>query len=140
MKLTDNIIKDLISVYMAGEASQDTKELIHTCIKEKPELKALLSEQQEIIEDIIVQHKIEDEMILLKKTKNLLKLRSLLFAFAIFFTATPFAFGDVSWSNEKGVHWLWKDFPEGALITGLTGILAWAVYIMIGRRLKVTGL
>ena len=79
-------------------------------------------------------------MVILRKTKRLLKLRSILMAIAIFFTALPFSFGDVPWSEIEGVHWLWTDFHHGAIISGLIGLIGWIGYFMIRNRLRTTAL
>jgi len=142
MKITNNVILDLLPPYYAGEASEDTKKLIENYFDEYPEFAKEVKElsQKQLPEDIPLLLKPEDEMIVLRKTKRLLKLRSSLLALAIFCTALPFAFGDVSWSKIEGVHWLWTNFPLGAILSGLIGLASWVGYILIKNRLSTTAL
>jgi len=142
MKITNNVILDLLPLYYAGEASEDTKKLIENYFNKYPEFAKEVDELsiKQLPEDMPLLLKPEDEMIILRKTKRLLKLRSLLLAIAIFCTALPFAFGDVSWSKIEGVHWLWTNFPLGAIISGLIGLVSWVGYILIKKRLSTTAL
>ncbi len=142
MKITNNVILDLLPLYYAGEASEDTKKLIENYFNKYPEFAKRVDELsiKQLPEDMPLLLKPEDEMIILRKTKRLLKFRSLLLAIAIFCTALPFAFGNVSWSKIEGVHWLWTNFPLGAIISGLIGLVSWVGYILIKKRLSTTAL
>ena len=44
MNLSDQVIKDLIVLYQAGEASEDTVALVEECLKERPELAKWMEE------------------------------------------------------------------------------------------------
>lgn len=145
MKITNKVILDLLPLYQAGEASADTKDLIENYFKKYPEFEKEVDELliKQLPQDIPLSLKPEDEMVILKKTKRLLKLRPLLMASGIFFTALPFSFGDVSWSEIEGAHWLWADFRYGALIaiiSGIIGLASWVGYILVKIRLRTTAL
>ncbi len=145
MKITNNIILDLLPLYQAGEACTDTKILIENYFKKYPEFAKEVDDLliKQLPQDIPLPLKPEDEMVILRKTKRLLKLRPLLMASGIFFTALPFSFGDVSWSEIEGTHWLWADFHYGALIaiiSGMIGLASWVGYILIKIRLRTTAL
>lgn len=142
MKPTENIIIDLLPLYLEGEASTDSVNMIEQYFAEHPEfanraqnfkLNSINTADPALITE-------EDEMQDLKKTKRVLKLRSFIFGLAIFFSAIPFTFGDVSWAQEEGVHWLWKNYPEGALICGFIALILWGAYAWLHKRLKVVGL
>ncbi len=140
MKITNKVIIDLLPLFYAGEASEDTKDLIENYFNKYPEFAKEIDELsiKQLPEDIPLLLKPDDEMVILRKTKKLLKLKSLLFGIAIFFTALPFAFGDVSWSKIQGIHWLWTDFPPGAVISGLIAFLSWVGYFLLKKRLSTT--
>lgn len=145
MKITNTVILDLLPLYQAGEASADTKILIENYFKKYPEFAKEIDELliKQLPENIPLPLKPEDEMVILRKTKRLLKLRPLLMASGIFFTALPFTFGDVSWSEIESVHWLWADFQFGALIaiiSGIIGLASWVGYILVKIRLRTTAL
>ena len=145
MKITNKVILDLLPLYKAGEASRDTKNLIENYFQKYPifakEVDELLLKQ--LPKDMPISLKPEEEMVVLRKTKRLLKLRPLLMASAILFTILPFSFGDVPWSEIEGTHWLWADFHFGgliAIISGIIGITSWVGYILIKIRLRTTAL
>ena len=145
MKITNKVILDLLPLYQAGEASTDTKNLIENYFKKYPEFAKEVDELliKQLPQDIPLPIKPEDEMVILRKTKRLLKLRPLLMASAIFFTLLPFSFGDVPWSEIQGIHLLWADFHYGALIaiiSGIIGLTSWVGYILIKIRLRTTAL
>ncbi len=145
MKITNKVILDLLPLYHAGEASADTKDLIENYFKKYPEFAKEVEDLliKQLPQDIPLPLKPEDEMVILRKTKRLLKLRPLLMASGIFFTVLPFSFGDVSWSEIEGTHLLWADFQYGALIaiiSGIIGLASWVGYILIKIRLRTTAL
>lgn len=145
MKITNKVILDLLPLYLAGEASADTKNLIENYFKKYPEFEKEVDELliKQLPQDTPLPLKPEDEMVVLRKTKKLLKLRPLLMTSGIFFTALPFSFGDVPWSEIEGTHWLWADFQYGALIaiiSGIIGLTSWVSYILIKIRLHTTAL
>lgn len=71
-----------------------------------------------------------------KKVNHLPKAIGLVMAFAIFFSILPFSFGNVSWDGKEGVQWLWADYPEGAILIGLFGLLCWVGYFFVRRHLR----
>jgi hypothetical protein len=142
MKITQKVILDLLPLYHAGEASEDSKKLVDDYLKEFPDFAKELDQFSKILllEDIPSPLNPEDEMVLLKKTKRLLQVRSLLMSFAIFFSALPLTFTDYPWSGTEGFHWLWNNFPSGALISAIVALGFWSGYIFLKKRLKATAL
>lgn len=138
MKVTQDVIIDLLPLYYEKEASPDTIKLVETYLNEHPKFAEELAASKELNIDIPLT--MENDLTALTQTKKLLKLRSFLFGFAIFFSAIPFSFGDVSWSEIEGPHWLWINFPEGAIACGVVGIILWISYYRLQRRLEETGL
>ena len=142
MKVTDKVIMDLLPLYFADEASEDTKILVESYFNQHRDFAGKMQDRftNKLPEDIPISFKPEDEMIVLKRTKRLLGFRSISLFIAIFFTALPFSFGDVSWSEIEGVHWLWAQYPAGAVISGIIGLMSWIGYFMIRNRLRTTAL
>jgi len=142
MKITNQIIIDLFPLYQAGEASEDTQRLITDYLQLHPKFAEELNQLSKVeqIQDVPLTLTSEDEMSTLNKTKRLLKFRSVLFGAGLFFSCLPFAFGDVSFSDEQGVHWLWTNFPEGAFAAGLIGLVCWGGYFYLKKQLSVTAL
>jgi|GEM_PF-4058337 len=72
------------------------------------------------------------------KTKHLSRLTTVLMAIAIFCSALPMAFGNVSWDGKEGVQWLWADYPEGAILIGVFGLISWVGYFLVRRNIRTT--
>jgi hypothetical protein len=139
MKITLDVITDLLPVYLADEASNDTRALVDEFLKENPNYAKLIAEPGiQLIQPAINITK-ETEMLTLNATRTLLRKRSLFMGFAIFFTCFAFAFT----FDHNGLHWLWTESPIKALInlvlgewtnnSSLSGIvnLAFGVYFWI---------
>lgn len=141
MKITENVILDLLPLYYAGEVSEDSRQLVEKYLAEHPEFAEKYSEDSlpDISTEMNESLEPEEEMKTLQKTQKLLKLRTTLLILAIFLTCIPFSFGDVSW-NDRGVHWLWEGFPEGAVMVGFVAAICWLAYFRIQQRLRVTAL
>lgn len=132
MKITRDVITDLLPVYLAGEASDDTRALIDEFLKQDPEFANMISEQ----EGPLAQHSThlpkEIEMETLERTKKILWQRSLYLGFAIFFTLFPVS---IRGGTEEGVHWMWEGIPIVPIVSVLIAILMWILYIRSNRRL-----
>ena len=138
MKITQEIISDLLPLYFSGEASEDTIILIETYFDENPEFaeKAKATEEQIITNEIPINLTKEDEMESLNKTKKRIKLQSFLIGFAIFFTIAPFSFAHM----DDKFYVLLLDSPMTALIYGSIGILFWISYFIARSKTQTTGL
>lgn len=141
MKISRDVILDLLPLYQSGEASEATKALVETWMAEHPNEANLIERSMslELPEDLPVA-KENREMNVLAQTKFYLKLRGFLFGAAIFSSCMPFAFGDTSFDNVEGVHWLWQDNPMIAFGFAGLALVLWTAYLLISKRLKVTGL
>ncbi|MEP7135195.1 MAG: hypothetical protein ABI904_09710 [Chloroflexota bacterium] len=132
MKITRDIITDLLPVYLAGEASDDTCKLIDEFLKQDPDFAKLIAEQETPLAEsptIILK---ENEMQTLEKTKKLLWQRSMYMGFAIFFTLFTVAFK----FGPEGVHWIWEGTPIQAVVCVAVGILMWVKYAQTSRTLQ----
>jgi anti-sigma factor RsiW len=127
MKVTLDVIRDLLPLHLAGEASADTRALVEEFLKDDPEFARSVAHAPgrlvaAEIPPVLTQ---EDEMKTLVATKRMVRLQSVVFAFAILFSALPFAFGS---TDSRGARWLWADAPAGAALSGLIGLSCWAIY------------
>ncbi len=137
MKITQDVITDLLPLYQSGEASADTNELVRAYLLENPGFaqianarpEALLGQPQPVLPQ-------EAEMQTLNKTRNLLWQRSLFLGFAIFFSAFAFSFR----FDNRSVSWIWSDIPIAGGICMAVGIFFWARYAHTARKLKGAGL
>jgi hypothetical protein len=136
MKITRDVITDLLPVYLAGEASHDTRALIEEFLIEDPLFAKLIAEQETPLMQNSMNIPKEIEMKTLENTKKLLWKRSLYLGFAIFFTLfiVAFRFG------SEGIHWMWSDPPPIAVIITVAGILMWIKYLQTIRALDGTNI
>jgi hypothetical protein len=139
MKVTRDVITDLLPLYFAQEASTDTRALVEGFLQQDPEFARLAKERPDrfLPNEIPSTLNPEDEMATLERTKRLLKVRSTLLGCAIFFTLFPFAFT----FDSSGLQWLvWSKNPtEAVVVLGIAGLL-WVGYSAMKRRLRATGL
>ena len=82
MEVTRNVILDLLPLYLAGEASEDTRKLIEERMDADPDLSELVmkAEMGELPGDIPVPLTKEDKMEAYKEAKRLMFLKTVFFA------------------------------------------------------------
>jgi len=136
MKITRDVITDLLPVYLSGEASADTKALIESFLHDDPEFAKLIGENDAFLPDGQINLSKDTEMDTLNKTKKLLRDRSTYLAFTIFFLLLPASFR----VGEAGFQWLWADMPLSIVFFLACGILFGIQYERISRKLNGTGL
>jgi len=132
MKITRDVITDLLPVYLSGEASADTKALVDSFLKDDPEFAKLIDENGAVLLDGQIKLSKDIEMDTLNKTTKLLRDRSTYLAFAIFFLLLPASFK----VGEDGFHWLWADMPLSIVFFLVCGIIFGIQYWRISRKLK----
>ena len=140
MKITRDVITDLLPAYLSGEASADTRAMVEEFLKSDPEFaqQARSAQRPDLLRAAPVSLPPGQERIALARTKSLLRRRTWLLALALFFTAFPFSFVAES---ERGLVWMMlRDFPAGAAASGVLALLCWAGYVMTHHRLRPTGL
>ncbi|MCK5453808.1 MAG: hypothetical protein KAJ16_05575, partial [Calditrichia bacterium] len=67
---------------------------------------------------------------------KMIKLRSYLLGFAIFFSLVPFSFLAI----EEKTYWLIIEAPQSAMVYALFAVIFWIAYIITRKRLQITGL
>lgn len=127
MKVTRNVILDLLPLYLAGEASQDSRELVESWLAEDSQLARMAQRAQEmdISEDIDIPLKEEDEMKAFKRAKRLMIQHNLFLAIAVAFT---FMFA-------IGVTVLLDENPLGPLVFFILAAASWSMYFLVNRRM-----
>ncbi|NJN80300.1 MAG: hypothetical protein HC797_07420 [Anaerolineales bacterium] len=134
MKITRDVITDLLPVYFSGEASEDTKSLIETFLKSDPEFAKLIEENGAILPESQINLSKDNEMNTLNETKKLLQKRSVYMAFTILFLLLPASFR----FDSQGFYWTWADAPINVVIFLAFGIFFGIQYWRISRKLKDT--
>jgi len=136
MKITRDVITDLLPVYLSGEASADTKALVDSFLKDDPEFAKLIDENGAVLLDGQIKLSKDIEMDTLNETRKLLQKRSTYMAFTIFFLLLSASFT----FDMHGIHWMWADTPINALIFLAFGIIFGFQYWRISSKLKSSDL
>jgi hypothetical protein len=82
MEITRNVIEDLLPLYLANEASADTRTLVDEYLKTDPELAGIAKDTTmiELPKDIPISLTKEDKMEAYKEAKRLMLLRTVILA------------------------------------------------------------
>jgi anti-sigma factor RsiW len=135
-EVTREVIKDLLPLYAAGEASKDSQALVEEWLCTDPELASLVAELQgggaAPAKAPAGAGRKE-----LAAARTLLRRRSWLMALAILFTVFPLSF----WFDERGLRlFMLRDAPGTSAVSWAIAIGLWAGFGAVSRRLSVTGL
>ena len=131
MKVTKEIITDLLPVYFSKECSQDTKNLVEEFLESDTDFaKQVKQFESNPIPDIPFQLNSNDEMAILKKTRRLLKMRSYFMGFAIFFSLLPFSF----FHTDKVTYIFFLESPLSATIYAIIGLVFWISYFVVKKK------
>jgi anti-sigma factor RsiW len=138
MNVTAEVVKDLLPLYVAGEASADTKALVEEFLRTDPRLAALaaaLREQES--RPVSPAAAPGAERTALTTTRSLLRRRSWLLGFALMFTGLPLSFT----FDSTGLRFLLlRDAPAFAATSWVVAAVLWLAFARVARRLRVTGL
>ncbi len=109
MTITRDVILDLLPLYLANEASADTRTLVEEFLAGDPQLTKLVEQSQSTAFDFEVPIPLakEHEMKTFEKTRFLLFQQKLFLALAVAATLFLVAFR----FDETGVTWLWATTP-----------------------------
>lgn len=129
-RIPQHVILDLLPLYLEGEVSDDTRDLIEEYLKHDPQL-ARLAEQANIaisLQGIPAPLKKETEMEALKKVKKLMIQHNVFLALAVILTLM------------MGISYifLW-DEPRGAVAPFVFGGLAaifWTAFFIVNRKIS----
>ena len=131
MNVTKDIINDLIPLYAANECSADTRALVEEYLQRNPrqaeELRRIMNTP---IPGAVPPAKDLDEVHAFREARRLVRRRSWLMAFAIFFSLTPLSF---VFANGQ-TWWLLRDATGSALVYAAIGVVFWIIYAVDRRR------
>ncbi len=134
MNITNDIINDLIPLYVANECSADTRALVEEHLRNNPrraeELRRIMGTP---IGGAVPPPKALLETQAFREARKRLRVRSALMALAIFFTLAPFSFVSL-----KGQTWmLVRDEPKAAAVYFAVGVACWIAFVINRRRASV---
>ena len=136
MQWTEEVILDLMPLYLGDAASASTRKLVEQYLAEHPAMAAQAARKaHEVGRDSM-----RNELSALRRTRHAIRQRDFNLAFAIACTAAPFSF----WYD--GVHggsrgWLMlRDLPSLGMAFWAAAVGFWIGYAIWQRRTRATGL
>jgi anti-sigma factor RsiW len=139
MNVTREIVKDLLPLYVAGEASADTRALVESFLQGDPELRRLADalRADELAPRPDARVRPESGLAALERTKGLLRRRTWLMALALFLTGLPLSFV----FDESGLKFLLiRDAPLVGSLSLAAAVCSWIAFAVAARRARVSGL
>ena len=137
MKISRDIVKDLIPVYLAGDASPDSQALVESYLKTDPELAADVAAARGTSLGLPATPPPTSEKQALDATRQLLKSRTSTLVVATLFTVLPLTF---AFRGTTITFLMIRDAPAIGIAWWVTAAIMWTWHLMIRRRLRVTGL
>jgi len=142
MTLSTDVMNDLLTLYLAGDASADTRAIVETYAREHPEFAARLQATRalslpEAGPAGAPAPPPDAQLQALAKTKQFILLRTIFLADAVLFTLTPFVFA----FNRDGITFLILGrHPEVAWAFWSVAAASWVAWYLMHRRVRLAGL
>ena len=137
MNISRDVVKDLITVYLAGDASPDTRAFVESYLKTDPELARDVDAARRSSLDLPATPAPTSEKQVLDATRQQLKNRTSTLVVATIFTVLPLTF---AFRGSTITFWLIRDAPVIGITWWVTAAIMWAWHLRIRRRLRVSGL
>ena len=134
MDISRDVVMDLLTLVEAGEASEDSKALVESCLAQDPELARAAKARMPRLSspDIPAPLTKEVEMKTLERAKKLLNWRSVALACGIFFAVAPVTYS----ANTKTWSWTLLESPLGVLLSAVLAAVCWTVFFWIRHSLR----
>jgi hypothetical protein len=140
MNVTREVILDLIPVYLAGEASSDTRALIDEYLRQDPELAQRVRTLSVDSLAALKQPPLSSDIELrsLRRARSLIGWQKWLFGLGITFTALSFTSEfSTGGGRFREFHFLIRDYPAQFGAFAALALICWVSYYVIRRRLRV---
>lgn len=137
MNVTHNVVTDLLPLYLAGEASDDTRVLVEAYLKQNPSFAVEVREQADksatLRRALTAVPSADHEKLTLQRVRRFNRRRANLLGVSIAATLMPLAFG----FDGGHVQWIMlRDQPGQALAFWIAAGGSWIAYYLTGRRLR----
>lgn len=143
MNVTREVILDLLPVYLAGEASADTRRLVEEYLEQDPAL-AETVRREPALESLgqaaaspLPPPPPDVEVRSLRRTRSMIAWQRRLFGFGIGFTAIA-ATTKITFRQGRidEVRFLIRDFPAQFGVAAVLAVVCWGGYFLLRRRLR----
>jgi hypothetical protein len=138
MNVTRDVVRDLVVVYLTGEASEDTRRLVEEWLVRDPEL----AESVKSAGGFTVPHTTPPaglEIRALDRTRKLLSRKNYLLWFSLLLTYLPLSFG-YNLTTKHLTYVMFWDYPALAGVFLVLGIQGWIAFLYTCHQLQGTGL
>jgi anti-sigma factor RsiW len=132
MKVTRDVVKDLLTLYLAGEASPDTRVVVEEWLRTDPELARQAEQARRLDLPAVPALPPTVEKRALDRTRRHLRWRSVLLGFTIYVTALPLSIT----FNRAGYNGLLIDNWPERFAVGALAIVLWIVYWRMSRAVR----
>lgn len=137
MDFTQDVILDLLPLYLAGEASPATRELVEGYLKDHPDLAERVRKASEQAFRSLPPAKLPPdlEMRSLRRTMHLLTWRNWLFTIAMWLTGISLM-TVISFDHGVHIRFFFQDYPRQLTVCGALAVQAWIYYWIVRYRLR----
>jgi anti-sigma factor RsiW len=136
MNVTRNVVEDLLAVYLAGEASADSRALVEEWLRTDAELARRVEEARRGTLPPVALPAPSTEKRALDRTRRTLRFRAILLGVAIYVSTLPLT---VTFNRSGFRGLLIQDWPERVVIIVVAAVL-WGLYVYWSRRARASGL
>jgi anti-sigma factor RsiW len=133
MKITQDVIKDLLTVYLAGEATPDTRALVEDWLRTDPELTRQVHQARNAGLPAVPAPQPTIEKRALDRTRRQWRWRAILLGTAVYVSTLP---ASVTFDGGGFRGLLIEDWLERAIVIGVAAVL-WISYWRVSRQLRV---
>lgn len=131
MNVTKEVINDLYPLYLEKECSADTRALVEEYLQRNPqhaeELRRVMSAP---LPGAVPPAKGLEEVQSLRAARRVVRRRSWVLGFAIFFSLAPLSISHI----DGRTWWCLRDAPGTALIYAVIAVVCWITYAVMRRR------
>lgn len=138
MRVTRDVILDLLPIYSAGEGSADTRTLVESYLATDPSLarSVMAGVPDDLLRAAAAAPADTAARAALERTRSLQRQQAWWMAVGIFFTLLPASGGVTSW----GTWFMWRDAQSVALASLVVAAIGWFGWFRVRRHLSVAGL
>jgi hypothetical protein len=137
VNVSRDIVKDLVAVYLAGDASADTRAFVEAYLKNDPELARDVEAARSMSLELPPTRTPTAEKQALDATREQLKSRTSTLVVAMVFTVLPLTF---AFHGTTITFFLIRDAPIIGITWWVTAAIMWIWHLRLRRRLRVSGL
>jgi anti-sigma factor RsiW len=132
MNVTRDVVNDLLTVYLAGDASTDTQDLVEEWLRQDPDLARQVARARNLELPAVPAPPPTTEKRALDRTRRLWRLRAVVLGAAIYFATLPLS---VTFDSRGFQGWLLHDWTSRMLALLVAGSLV-GIYVVLSRRLR----